>query len=113
MIVAFVSFKVSDDIDLDTARTTFKKVADAYLETPGLIRKYFVISDDHVGAGVYLWENRAAAEKLYNGPIWAPRIRELYGVDPDIQWFHCPVIAETALSQVVVDTERTPAVAAS
>jgi hypothetical protein len=102
MIVAYVSFKVGDDIDKDTAREIFSKVADAYLDVPGLIRKYFVISDDHVGGGIYLWESREQAEALYNGPVWAPRIRELYGVDPEINWFHCPVVAETALSQKVV-----------
>jgi hypothetical protein len=113
MIVAFVSFKVSEDVNLDQARAIFKEIAGAYLDTPGLIRKYFLISDEHVGAGVYLWENRDAAEKLYNGPVWAPRIRELYGVDPDIKWFHCPVIAETMQGQIKLDTDDTPPLTAS
>jgi hypothetical protein len=102
MIVAYVQFKVGDDMDVAAARAVFDKVAEAYLDTPGLIRKYFLISDDHIGAGVYLWESRAQAEALYDGPLWRPRIRELYGVDPEITWFHCPVIAETALGKKVV-----------
>lgn len=103
MIVALVQFKVADEVTVDKAREIFARIAPAYLDTPGLIRKYFMISDDHVGAGIYLWETREAAETLYNGPVWAPRIRELYGVDPEITWFHCPVVAETMLGKLVTD----------
>lgn len=102
MITAIVQFKVPSDLSVERAKQTFEVIAQSFLETPGLIRKYFIISDDHVGGGVYLWETREHAEALYDGPVWSSRIRENYGVDPEITWFHCPVIAETALKQIQV-----------
>lgn len=101
MITAIVQFKVPDDLTVEKAKEGFEEIAKSYLDTPGLIRKYFIVSDDQIGGGVYLWETREQAEALYNGPIWSARIEEIYGVKPEVQWFHCPVVAETALGEVV------------
>ena len=101
MITAIVQFKTPEDLTVEEAEESFEDIARSFLDTPGLIRKYFIISDDHVGGGVYLWESREQAEALYNGPVWANRIKENYGIEPEITWFHCPVIAETALGKVV------------
>ena len=100
MITAIVQFKVPEDLSVERAKKNFEEIAKTFLDTPGLVRKYFIISDDHIGGGVYLWETREQAEALYNGPVWSTRIRENYGVDPEITWFHCPVIAETALKEI-------------
>ena len=43
-------------------RNQFDKVAGNYLGVPGLIRKYFGLSDDARSViGIYLWETKDAA----------------------------------------------------
>jgi hypothetical protein len=48
--------------------------------------------DGRKAGGVYLWETKAAAEKVYSGE-WSDRVRALYG-EPQIQWFYTPVIVD-------------------
>ncbi|MCK7475929.1 MAG: YdhR family protein [Rhodopseudomonas palustris] len=49
---------------------------------PGLVRKYYIRSEDGTTAGgVYFWENREAAEKVYTGE-WRAFVEKLYGLGP-------------------------------
>ena len=60
----------------------------------GLVRKYYLRSEDGYRAGgVYLWETRAAAEAVYNSE-WKARVKQLYGSEPEISWFDTPVIVD-------------------
>ena len=57
-----------------------------YTDLVGLSRKYFVLaSGDRVG-GIYLWQDDAAAESLYD-EVWRAQIRERYGSDPEVTRF--------------------------
>ena len=61
---------------------------------PGLVRKYYLRSEDGRSAGgVYLWETRAAAEAIYNSE-WKARVKQLYGSEPKISWFDTPVVVD-------------------
>jgi hypothetical protein len=65
-----------------------------YQGLQGLVRKYYLRSEDGRRAGgVYLWETRAAAEAAYNGE-WKARVKQLYGSEPEITWFDTPVIVD-------------------
>ncbi|MEJ2379172.1 MAG: YdhR family protein [Pseudolabrys sp.] len=73
-----------------------KKIAPKYKNLAGLVRKYYLRSEDGRRAGgVYLWESKAAAEAVYNGE-WKARVKELYGSEPEIAWFDTPVIVDNA-----------------
>ena len=64
------------------------------MNLPGLVRKYYVRSEDGSSAGgIYLWESRAAAEAVYSGE-WRERVEKLYGAKPTIIWFDSPVIVD-------------------
>jgi len=102
MITALVQFKVKDGTTRDEVFTNMKNVAPKFEGMPGLIRKNFVFDGDNgVGGGVYTWENREAAEKVYaEGGPWRAAIRNLYGVDPEITIFETPVIVDNEVGRI-------------
>ena len=74
MITAIVQFDLPKPMSLEEAARTFEPTAPKYKSLPGLVRKYYLRSEDGRRAGgVYLWETRAAAEAVYNGE-WKSRV---------------------------------------
>lgn len=65
MITAIATFQLAKPITLDQARKIFMSTAPKYQDVTGLIRKYYLLSQDGTTVGgVYLWKSRAAAEAL-------------------------------------------------
>jgi hypothetical protein len=94
MITALVQFKLPSAITLAEAARRFETSAPKYRNLPGLVRKYYICSEDgRTVGGVYLWESRAAADRLYTDE-WRARVEQLYGVKPSFTWFHTPVIVD-------------------
>jgi len=94
MITAVVQFALSHPVTLEEATKMFESTAPKYQNLPGLVRKYYLRSEDGRRAGgVYLWESKAAAEKTYSGE-WKARVKLLYGSEPDIVYFDTPVIVD-------------------
>jgi heme-degrading monooxygenase HmoA len=94
MITAVVQFALPKPISLEEAARTFESTAPKYKNLPGLIRKYYLRSEDGRRAGgVYLWETKAAAEAVYNAE-WKARVEQVYGSTPEIAWFDTPVIVD-------------------
>ncbi len=98
MITALVQFKVKDGTTRDEVFTNMKNVAPKFEGMPGLIRKNFVFDGERgIGGGVYTWETREAAEKVYaEGGPWREAIRNLYGDEPDITMFETPVSVDNS-----------------
>ncbi len=100
MITAVVQFALSHPVTLEEATKMFELTAPKYKNLPGLVRKYYLRSEDGGKAGgVYLWENKAAAEKAYSGE-WKARVKLLYGSEPEIAYFDTPVIVDNATGAV-------------
>jgi hypothetical protein len=96
MITTIVQFALPQPISLQEAARRFESSAPKYVKLPGLIRKYYIRAEDGRSAGgVYLWENRAAAERVYSGE-WRARVEALYGAKPQIAYFDSPVIVDNA-----------------
>lgn len=94
MITTLVQFALPSPISLAEATRRFESSAPKYQNLPGLIRKYYVRSEDgRTAGGIYLWESRAAAEAVYNGE-WRERVEKLYGVKPTMTWFDTPVVVD-------------------
>lgn len=94
MITALVQFALPAPISLEEATRRFESSAPKYQNLPGLIRKYYVRSKDgRIAGGIYLWESRQAAERVYDGE-WRERVRTLYAAEPTITWFDSPVVVD-------------------
>lgn len=96
MITAIVLYDLPPSIGLAECRDHFTRIAPDFMRVRGFLRKQFICtSDGRIAGGVYMWENRAAAERFYNGP-WRKGILERYGNAPRIQYFETVALADAA-----------------
>ncbi len=105
MITAIVQYRLPPSIDLKACAEHFRKIAPGFRSVPGLIRKQFIYAEDGWAGGVYLWESRADAEAFYTGP-WLEGIRERYGMDPQIKYFHTACVTDNAVEAVLLPDAR-------
>jgi hypothetical protein len=103
MVTAFVQFKIPVPLSRDQAKEVFLSTAPKYQEAPGLIRKYYLLSEDGgtVG-GVYLWKSKEDAEGLYTNE-WKNFIKEKYGGEPSIVYFQSPVVVDNLTREIIKD----------
>ena len=58
-----------------------------------MIRKYYLYGEDQIGGGVYLWESREAADRMYS-EAWKKTITEKFGNPLEITYYDTPVIVD-------------------
>ena len=103
MITALVQFKLPKPMTRDEAQEVFSTTAPRYRDPQGLIRKYYVLSEDGgTAGGVYLWQSREEAEQLYTDD-WRKFILEKYGSEPRITYFETPIIVDNLTGEIVRD----------
>jgi hypothetical protein len=94
MIVAIVTFQLSQPETLANITKTFQATAPKYRGVPGLIRKnYFMSEDGRRAGGIYTWESRADAERMYT-PDWSKFVEAKYGTPPVVEYLHSPVMVD-------------------
>ena len=100
MIVAFVQFPTGK-ATAEEMRERYRSTAPKYRAVAGLVRKYYVLSENgQTGGGVYLFESKEAAEKLYTQE-WRQYVEELYGAEPVVQYFECPVVVDNTIGKIL------------
>ena len=105
MITALIQIKLAEPMALDKAQAVFAETAPKYREVTGLIRKYYLLSEDgETAGGVYLWKSREAAEQLYTDD-WQAFIMQKYGTKPSVTYFASPVIVDNLIGQIIMDDQ--------
>ena len=105
MITALVQFKLPQPMTTDKAQSVFAETAPKYREVKGLVRKYYLLSEDgETAGGVYLWKSREAAEQLYTDE-WRSFIEQKYGTRPTVTYFASPVIVDNLVGQIIMDDQ--------
>ena len=105
MITALVQFILPQPLSREKAREVFSGTAQKYREIHGLIRKYYILSQDGGAAGgVYLWNSQEDAERLYTDE-WKQFILNKYGVLPSVTYFESPVIVDNVIGEIVTDDD--------
>lgn len=103
MITAFVQFKLPEPISREKARELFSGTAPKYREIHGLIRKYYLLSQDSgTAGGVYLWNSQEDAERLYTDE-WKKFIFDKYGAPPSVTYFESPVVVDNLTGEIITD----------
>jgi hypothetical protein len=103
MITALVQIKLPEPMAKEKAQAVFAGTAPKYREVKGLIRKYYLLSEDGATAGgVYLWKSRDAAEQLYTDD-WKTFILQKYGTKPTVTYFDSPVIVDNLVGKIIMD----------
>ncbi|MBV9386531.1 MAG: YdhR family protein [Chroococcidiopsidaceae cyanobacterium CP_BM_ER_R8_30] len=102
MITALVQFKLPAPVTLDQAQAIFSDAAPKFCDLPGLIRKYFLLSEDgETAGGVYLWKSREDANRFYTSGF-RQRIVEQYGSEePSITYFGSPVVVDNLTGETI------------
>jgi hypothetical protein len=103
MVTAFVQFKLPSAMSRDQAKEAFMSTAPRYQQAPGLIRKYYLLSEDGgTAGGIYLWQSKVDAEHLYTQE-WRNFVKEKYGTEPAIVYFHSPVVVDNLTKEIIKD----------
>ena len=93
-VTAIVRFTLPEGKTQEDMAAAYERSAPLYRDVPGLVRKYYLLSEDaRTGGGVYLFESRAHAERLYD-EAWRAGLRERLGVEASIEYFDSPVIVD-------------------
>ena len=101
MITAIVTFKLPQSITLDEARKIFMSTAPKYLGVTGLIRKYYLLSQDgSTVGGIYLWNSKEEADAMYT-ESWKTFVREKYGTDPSVTYMDSPVVVDNLAHEII------------
>jgi hypothetical protein len=101
MITAVVTAPLPQGFTYEKYAANVSKIADGFRTVPGLIRKNFLYSEEQrIGGGIYLWENQAAAEACYAG-IWRDNFRNIFGVDPQIDFYQTPIVVDNRVGEIV------------
>ena len=103
MITVIATFQLPKPITRDEARRIFLSTAPKYQGVAGLIRKYYVLSQDgSTAGGIYLWNSRAEADALYT-ESWRAFVREKYGTDPSLTYLDSPVVVDNLSHEILSD----------
>jgi hypothetical protein len=87
----------------EKAKELFLSTAPKYRAAEGLIRKYYLLSEDGgTAGGAYLWKTREDAEQLYTDD-WKRFIVEKYGAEPSVQYFATPVVVDNLSGEIITD----------
>jgi hypothetical protein len=94
MIVAIVTFRLPKPTNIEEITATFQSTAPRYRGVAGLLRKnYFVSEDGRRAGGIYVWETRADAERVYTAE-WRMLVESKYGTAPEIEYLVSPVMVD-------------------
>jgi len=103
MITAIVQFKLPQPVSREKGQEIFLSTAPKYREVKGLIRKYYLLSQDGgTAGGVYLWESREQADALYTTE-WKKFVQEKYGAPPSVTYFESPVLVDNLTGEIIKD----------
>lgn len=101
MITAIVQFQLGDDATTETAASIFRSTAPRYLGKAGLIRKYYIFDPEtRKGGGCYLFEDRAAAERIFDAE-WKSVVTKKYGSAPQMTLFETPVVVDNVENEII------------
>jgi hypothetical protein len=101
MITVIAEFKLPQPISSRTAQEIFLGTAPKYQGMPGLIRKYYFLTPDGTKAGgIYLWQSRDDADRLYTNE-WKSFVHNKYGSDPTLTYLDSPVVVDNVLDEII------------
>jgi len=94
MVVADVTFQMPKAVKAEEMAPAFEAAVPMFQSVPGLLMKYFYVSEDGRRAGgIYVWASRADADRLYNGE-WRPFVEKKFGSPPTIDFLNSPVMID-------------------
>jgi hypothetical protein len=101
MITALLQTRLPEAVTPQQALQMFRRTAPNYRDKEGLIRKYYLLSEDRRSVGgVYLWQSRAQAEQVYTDE-WREYVRETFGDYPSLVYFDTPLVVDNLSGEII------------
>ncbi len=102
MIAALVLFHRDRQLPREEVARIFEASTPRYRGLPGLNFKAYIRDDAGTDVGgIYLWESREAAERVYTAE-WRRGAAERYGVEPEIRYFDVVLTVDNGLAAAAV-----------
>ena len=100
MFISIVQIDLPEGIILDALEEGFLISGRRYADVPGLIRKYYLLNDDAVTGGIFVWKSYKYALAGHADPEWKKLIWDKYGTQPKISYFNVPVVVDNVLEAI-------------
>lgn len=101
MITVIVHWIANEGLGRAEMIERLKKSIPAYQGHPHLLRKYICLDLAHGrGKGIYLWDDRQAAERFYE--MARPILKQETGHDPEIEFLDTAVIVDNLTGETQV-----------
>jgi hypothetical protein len=101
MVTALVQIKNIKLLSRQKVKELAVQSAPRYQPVQGLIRKYYILSEDgKTAGGVYLWQSREEAERFYTEE-WKKHLEATYGSRPAITYFQSYVVVDNKIGEIV------------
>lgn len=101
MITVLVQFNLPNSMTREQIEAAFSEASTMFYGIPGLIRKYFLLSEDgKTAGGMYLWNSYSDADRFYT-ESYKQMILTRYGSEPSITYFDSPVIVDNATREPI------------
>ena len=103
MFTAIINYELAPSLRTEKVRQYYEQAVAKFEKMPGLIRKYFMLSEDgRIGGSVYLWETRDQA-LAFHDEAWKEFMRGKYGNRPQVTIFECPIIVDNISGDVIIN----------
>jgi hypothetical protein len=101
MITTITRFQLPLGIPTETLKNGFLEAAPHFKHPSGLLKKYFLVSEDGTtGGGIYIWNSIEQARAFSEGALRA-MIKEKFQVEPSIEYYDAPVLVDNITSEIV------------
>jgi DNA-binding PadR family transcriptional regulator len=95
------TFKLPSGTAREQVVETIKATASGYQGVPGLIRKYYGLTEDGAAlVGIYLWRSRGAADAFYTDD-WIARVSGRWQSKAVRQDWETPMVVESAEHRLI------------
>ena len=106
MTTSITRFQLPSGIPTAAIKNGFLEVATTFKHPAGLLRKYFLISEDgKTGGGVYLWNSMEEARTFSEG-VLRKMIRDKFQLEPSIEYYEAPVVVDNVTSEIIAEGEK-------
>ena len=90
-VATLVEIPVPPGVDRAALLQGFRDSLPTYRAVPGLLRKYFILSDAGRFGGIYLWQDEASA-RAWHDAAWQDRVKARFGQPATVEWFDTPIL---------------------
>jgi len=100
LFISIVEIDLPEGIVHDALEEGFLTSGRRYVDVPGLLRKYYLLKDETVTGGVFVWKSYQYALSGHADPEWKKLIWDKYKTRPKISYFNVPVVVDNVLDAI-------------